>query len=127
MLQTIRQHVELSIREILRVDNQIINGFPKTTYSFESIFDDCRSTIILGHEGDYLTRVTETALNKAAQDVLAILKKNDGYSAEWLAECLGTWDWWLNRLVCYHMEPRGLSYIENLSDHPQIRPGVPRY
>jgi len=114
VLQTIRQHVELSIREILRVDNKILNGFLTTTYSFESIFDNCRSAIILGHEGDYLTRVIETALNKAAQDVLIILKKPDGYSAEWLAECLSAWDWWLNRLVCYRMEPRGLSHIENI-------------
>lgn len=126
MLQTIRQRVELSIREILRVDNKTYNSSPKTTYSFESIFDDCRSTIILGHEGGHLTKVFETALNKAAQDVLAILKKNNGASSEWLAECLCAWDWWLNRLVCYCMEPRGLSHtLGPRIDHPQVYSGIP--
>lgn len=105
VLQTIRQRVELSIREILRVDDKTLNTSPTTTCSFESIFDDCRSTIILGHTGKHLTGVFETALNKAAQDILTILKKNDSYSAEWLAACLGAWDWWLYRLVCCLWKP----------------------
>jgi hypothetical protein len=108
VLRTIRQRVELSIREILRVENKGLTSFPANTYSFESIFDDCRSTIILGHAGKHLTGVFETALNKAAQDVLVILKKNDGLSAEWLAAFLSAWDWWLYRLVCFFVEARGI-------------------
>ena len=128
MLQTIRQRVELSIREILRVDDKILNSSPTNTYSFESIFDDCRSTIILGHAGKHLTGVFETALNKAAQDVLAILKNNDDCSAEWLAACLGVWDWWLYRLVCPLWKPDALnSHGGDSIDHPQVCPGVPRY
>ena len=128
VLQTIRQRVELSIREILRVDDKILISSPTTTYSFESIFDDCRSTIILGHTGKHLTGVFETALNKAAQDVLAILKKNDSCSAEWLAACLGAWDWWLYRLVCYLRKPdASASHRDDFTDHPQVCLSVPRY
>jgi hypothetical protein len=109
VLQTIRQRVEVSIREILRVDGKNMNSSPTTKYSFESIFDDCRTTIILGHEGSYLTRVFEAALNKAAQDILAILTNNDGRSVDCLADCLSAWDWWLYRLVCCWMPARDRS------------------
>ncbi len=128
VLQTIRQRVELSIREILRVDDKTLHTSPTTTSSFEIIFDDCRSTIILGHTGKHLTSVFETALNKAAQDVLAILKKNDSCSAEWLAACLGAWDWWLYRLVCCLWMPDSFtSHRDDHVDHPQVCLSVPRY
>ena len=128
VLQTIRQRVELSIREILRVDDKILNSSPTTTYSFESIFDDCRSTIVLGHTGKHLTGVFETALNKAAQDVLVILKKNDSGSAQWLAACLGAWDWWLYRLVRHLWKPdASTSHRDHFTDHPQVCLSVPRH
>lgn len=126
VLQTIRQRVELSIREILRVDDTVLTSSPANTYSFESIFDDCRSTIILGHAGKHLTGVFETALNKAAQDILVILKKNDDFSAEWLAGFLHAWDWWLYRLVCFSSKPDTFDlHRDDFIDHPQVCPGVP--
>ena len=128
VLQTIRQRVELSIREILRVDDKTLNKSPTTTHSFESIFDDCRSTIILGHTGKYLTGVFETALNKAAHYVLVILMNNGSCSAEWLAACLDAWDWWLYRLVCGFWKLDSFtSHRGDHVDHSQVCLSVPRY